>query len=55
MISLFAALASILYGAILIWQVLKKSPGDEKMREIQRAIQEKFGVRLEPEVKMVGQ
>ena len=39
-ISLLASLASLAYGAFLIWQVLKKSPGDERMREIQKAIQE---------------
>ncbi len=37
---LLASLASLLYGGVLIWQVLKKSPGDEKMQEIQKAIQE---------------
>ncbi|MEK7659334.1 MAG: V-type H(+)-translocating pyrophosphatase [Patescibacteria group bacterium] len=40
LISLLASLASLAYGAFLIWLVLKKSPGDEKMREIQKAIQE---------------
>ncbi len=40
LISLLASLVSLAYGAFLIWQVLKKSPGDEKMQEIQRAIQE---------------
>ena len=40
LISLLVSLASLAYGAILIWQVLKKSPGDEKMQEIQKAIQE---------------
>ncbi len=40
LISLFASLTSLAYGAFLIWMVLKKSPGDEKMREIQKAIQE---------------
>src|SRR3989344_5923165 len=38
--SLLASIASLGYGAFLIWGVLKKSPGDEKMREIQKAIQE---------------
>ena len=40
LISLFASLASLIYGGVLIWLVLKKSPGDEKMQEIQKAIQE---------------
>ena len=40
LISILVSLASLAYGAILIWQVLKKSPGDEKMQEIQKAIQE---------------
>src|SRR3989338_5092566 len=39
-ILLFSLLASLGYGAFLSWQVLKKPTGDEKMREIQRAIQE---------------
>ncbi|KKS26694.1 MAG: K(+)-insensitive pyrophosphate-energized proton pump, partial [Candidatus Yanofskybacteria bacterium GW2011_GWC2_41_9] len=37
---MLASLASLAYGAFLIWRVLKKSSGDEKMREIQKAIQE---------------
>jgi K(+)-stimulated pyrophosphate-energized sodium pump len=40
LIPFLASLASLAYGAVLIWQVLKKSPGDEKMQEIQKAIQE---------------
>ena len=40
LLSLLASLASLAYGAFLIWRVLKKSSGDEKMREIQKAIQE---------------
>src|SRR3989344_8138797 len=39
-ISLTASLVSLAYGAFLIWQILKKSPGDEKMQSIQKAIQE---------------
>src|SRR3989344_676085 len=38
--SLAAALASLAYGAFLIWQILKKPMGDEKMKSIQKAIQE---------------
>src|SRR3989344_2358687 len=38
--SLLASIASLGYGAFLIWQVLKKPTGDEKMRAIQKAIQE---------------
>ena len=38
--SLLAAIASLGYGAYLIWQVLKKPMGDEKMQSIQKAIQE---------------
>jgi len=38
--SLLASIASLGYGAFLTWQVLAKPQGDEKMREIQRAIQE---------------
>ena len=30
---------AIIYGIILIWQILKADPGSEKMQEIARAIQ----------------
>ena len=40
LLSLLASVASLAYGAFLIWGVLKKSPGDEKMVAIQKAIQE---------------
>ncbi|OGM96017.1 MAG: sodium-translocating pyrophosphatase [Candidatus Yanofskybacteria bacterium RIFCSPHIGHO2_02_FULL_38_22b] len=39
-ISVVASFASLAYGAFLIWQILKKSPGDGKMVAIQKAIQE---------------
>ena len=48
-----ASLSSLGYGAILIWQVLRKSPGDEKMREIQKAIQEGAGAYLTRQYKTV--
>ena len=38
--SLVASLASLGYGAFLIWRILKKPMGDEKMQSIQKAIQE---------------
>lgn len=38
--SLVGSIVSLLYGAFLIWQVLKKPSGNEKMVEIQKAIQE---------------
>ena len=38
--SLLASIASLAYGVFLIWQVLAKPQGNEKMREIQKAIQE---------------
>src|SRR3989344_1756086 len=38
--ALLASLASLGYGAYLIWQVLQKPTGDEKMVSIQKAIQE---------------
>ena len=38
--SLVASGASLGYGAFLIWGILKKSSGDEKMVAIQKAIQE---------------
>ena len=34
------ACVSLGYGAFLIWQILKKSTGDDKMQAIQKAIQE---------------
>lgn len=40
MIALVASLVSIAYGAFLTWQILQKPMGDEKMIEIQKAIQE---------------
>ena len=52
-ISLLASLAALAYGAFLIWLVLKKSPGDEKMREIQRAIQEGASAYLARQYKTV--
>ncbi len=38
--SLLASIASLGYGAYLIWQVLQKPAGDEKMQSIQKAIHE---------------
>src|SRR5713101_7098061 len=40
LISLLSSLASLAYGSYLIWEILKKSPGSEKMQSIQKAIQE---------------
>ncbi len=40
LLSSVASVASLGYGAFLIWGILKKSPGDEKMQSIQKAIQE---------------
>src|SRR6266498_1777387 len=45
-LSLIASLASLGYGVFLILGILKKSPGDEKMQNIQRAIQEGAGAYL---------
>jgi len=53
LISLLASVAALLYGAFLIWQVLKKSPGDGKMREIQKAIQEGASAYLKRQNKTV--
>src|SRR3989344_932162 len=38
--SFVSALAAIAYGLLLMWLVMKKPQGDEKMRSIARAIQE---------------
>lgn len=40
LLSLVASLTALGYGAFLIWGIMKKSPGDEKMVAIQKAIQE---------------
>lgn len=40
LISVIASLAALGYGGVLIWTVLRKSAGDEKMQFIQKAIQE---------------
>ncbi len=37
--SLLTSVVALIYGAILTWQILRKSEGDGKMREIARAIQ----------------
>lgn len=39
-LALIAACASLGYGAFLVWQVLNKPAGDDKMQSIQKAIQE---------------
>jgi len=53
LLSLLASVASLGYGAFLIWRVLKKSSGDEKMREIQKAIQEGASAYLKRQNKTV--
>jgi K(+)-stimulated pyrophosphate-energized sodium pump len=40
LVSLISSLAALAYGAYLAWDVLKKSPGNETMQSIARAIQE---------------
>lgn len=40
LLSLVASLASLGFGGFLIWLILKKPMGDEKMQSIQKAIQE---------------
>ncbi len=52
-LSLLASLTSLAYGAFLIWQILKKSSGDEKMREIQKAIQDGASAYLKRQNKTV--
>ena len=46
-------MAALAYGAVLIWQVLGKPQGDEKMREIARAIQEGASAYLTRQYKTV--
>ncbi len=52
--SLLASIISLGYGAFLIWQVLKKSTGDEKMQSIQKAIQEGASAYLRRQNKTVA-
>src|SRR3989344_526371 len=40
LLAVIAGGASLTYGGVLIWMILKKSAGDEKMQAIQKAIQE---------------
>lgn len=40
LLSLVASGVALLYGVFLIWGVMRKSPGDDKMVAIQKAIQE---------------
>ena len=40
LMAVMAGGASLIYGGVLIWMILKKSAGDEKMQAIQKAIQE---------------
>ncbi|OGN05474.1 MAG: sodium-translocating pyrophosphatase [Candidatus Yanofskybacteria bacterium RIFCSPHIGHO2_01_FULL_44_17] len=51
--SLLASIGSLAYGAVLIWQVLRKPQGDEKMHEIASAIQEGASAYLTRQYKTV--
>ncbi|MDO8495173.1 MAG: sodium-translocating pyrophosphatase [bacterium] len=56
-ILLFAVVASVVsiaYGLFLMWQVLKKPTGDEKMRFIAKAIEEGAGAYLKREFMVVA-
>lgn len=52
--SLLSAIAALVYGAVLIWQVMKQPQGDEKMRSISQAIQEGAGAYLKRQNKIVA-
>ena len=52
--SLIASISALLYGAFLIWDVLKKPAGNEKMREISKAIQEGAAAYLKRQNKVVA-
>jgi len=53
-IAVGAALLGIIYGVILIWQVLKNPTGSKKMQEIAAAIQEGASAFLSRQYKTVG-
>ena len=54
LIAFGASAIGILYGLFLVWQVLKKSPGNKKMQEIAGAIQEGAEAYLNRQYKTVG-
>ena len=54
LIAFASAAVGILYGLFLVWQVLKKSPGNKKMQEIAAAIQEGAKAYLNRQYKTVG-
>jgi K(+)-stimulated pyrophosphate-energized sodium pump len=53
-IAFASAGVGIIYGLLLIWLVLKKSPGNKKMQEIAAAIQEGAQAYLNRQYKTVG-
>ena len=54
LIALSSAGLAIIYGLILIWQILKSDPGSEKMQEIARAIQQGAKAYLNRQYKTVA-
>ncbi len=54
LIAFGAAIIGIIYGLILVWLILKKSPGNKKMIEIASAIQEGAQAYLKRQYKTVG-
>src|SRR3989344_7779348 len=54
LISLCASVLSLLYGVVLMWQVLKKPQGNEKMISIAKAIQEGASAYLKRQYKTVA-
>ena len=52
--ALLASVVAIVYGLVLAKFILKKSPGNERMQEIAKAIQEGAGAYLNKQYKTIG-
>lgn len=52
--AILSALAAILYGLFLTWVIMRKPGGDEKMKQIAKAIQEGAGAYLRRQYLTVG-
>lgn len=52
--ALIASVVAIVYGLVLAKMILKKSPGNERMQEIAKAIQDGAGAYLNKQYKTIG-